>query len=90
MLFRSILMDKELPTDISEQMLALACSVAGVRGAHDLRTRVSGSHWFVQLHLELPGDLPLTQAHALCDQAAAAIHRKYPRAEVLVHADPVP
>ncbi|RWU23958.1 divalent metal cation transporter FieF [Pseudomonas alkylphenolica] len=85
----SILMDQELPGDISEQMLKLACSVPGVRGAHDLRTRVSGSHWFVQLHLELPGDLPLTAAHALCDQAAAAIHAKYPRAEVLVHADPV-
>jgi cation diffusion facilitator family transporter len=85
----AILMDQELPGDISEQMLALACSVPGVRGAHDLRTRVSGSHWFVQVHLELPGDLPLTQAHALCDQAAAAIHDKFPRAEVLVHADPV-
>ncbi|TDF85830.1 cation diffusion facilitator family transporter [Pseudomonas sp. H9] len=85
----SILMDQELPGDIGEQMLALACSVPGVRGAHDLRTRVSGSHWFVQVHLELPGDLPLTQAHDLCEQAAAAIHGKYPRAEVLVHADPV-
>ncbi|MEG1040129.1 MAG: cation diffusion facilitator family transporter [Pseudomonas sp.] len=86
----SILMDQELPGDISEQMLALACGVPGVRGAHDLRTRVSGSHWFVQVHLELPGDLPLTQAHELCDRAAAAIHGKYPKAEVLVHADPVP
>ncbi|MBH3430795.1 cation diffusion facilitator family transporter [Pseudomonas alkylphenolica] len=85
----AILMDQELPGDISEQMLQLACSIPEVRGAHDLRTRVSGSHWFVQLHLELPGDLPLTEAHALCDQAAAAIHAKYPRAEVLVHADPV-
>ncbi|MFQ6575073.1 cation diffusion facilitator family transporter [Pseudomonas sp. UM16] len=85
----AILMDQELPGDISERMLALACSVPGVRGAHDLRTRVSGSHWFVQVHLELPGDLPLTQAHALCDQAAAAIHGRYPKAEVLVHADPV-
>lgn len=86
----SILMDQELPGDISERMLTLACAVPGVRGAHDLRTRVSGSHWFVQLHLELPGDLPLTQAHELCERAAAAIHGKYPKAEVLVHADPVP
>ncbi|PSS56843.1 cation diffusion facilitator family transporter [Pseudomonas sp. BBP2017] len=85
----SILMDEELPGDISEQMLTLACSVPGVRGAHDLRTRVSGSHWFVQVHLELPGNMPLTDAHVLCDQAAAAIHGKYPKAEVLVHADPV-
>ena len=85
----AILMDKELPGDVSEQMLALACSVPGVLGAHDLRTRVSGNHWFVQVHLELPGAMPLTEAHGLCDEAAAAIHRAYPKAEVLVHADPV-
>ncbi|NER61122.1 cation diffusion facilitator family transporter [Pseudomonas sp. MAFF212428] len=83
------LMDKELPGEVSEQMLALVCSVPGVLGAHDLRTRVSGNHWFVQVHLELPGAMPLTEAHGLCDAAAAAIHRAYPKAEVLVHADPV-
>ncbi|MCO7513284.1 cation diffusion facilitator family transporter [Pseudomonas guariconensis] len=85
----AILMDKELPADIGERMLELACAIPGVRGAHDLRTRVSGSHWFVQLHLELPGELPLHEAHELCEQASQAIRQRYPRADVLVHADPV-
>ncbi|VEF13004.1 cation efflux protein [Pseudomonas fluorescens] len=85
----SVLMDEELPTDVSQHMLELACSVPGVLGAHDLRTRISGNHWFVQLHLELPGELTLSVAHGISDQAADAIHKAYPRAEVLVHADPV-
>lgn len=84
----SVLMDEELPTDVSQHMLELACSVPGVLGAHDLRTRISGNHWFVQLHLELPGELTLSVAHGISDQAAAAIHKEYPKAEVLVHADP--
>lgn len=84
----AILMDKELGPEVSEQMLALACAVPGVLGAHDLRTRMSGNHWFVQLHLELPGRLDLSAAHALCDEVEAAIKAHYPRAEVLVHADP--
>jgi len=84
----AILMDRELSEDISEHMLALACQVPGVLGAHDLRTRMSGNHWFVQLHLELPGELSLSAAHDLCDQVEAAIHQEYPQAEVLVHADP--
>ena len=84
----AVLMDEELPTDVSQHMLTLACSVPGVLGAHDLRTRISGSHWFVQLHLELPGELTLSVAHALSDRAAQAIREVYPRAEVLVHADP--
>ncbi|AGL87127.1 cation diffusion facilitator family transporter [Pseudomonas protegens] len=84
----SVLMDQELPPDVSQHMLELACSVPGVLGAHDLRTRISGSHWFVQLHLELPGELTLSVAHGISDQAADAIQKAYPRAEVLVHADP--
>ncbi|MBH3407800.1 cation diffusion facilitator family transporter [Pseudomonas glycinae] len=85
----SVLMDEELPTDVSQHMLELACGVPGVLGAHDLRTRISGNHWFVQLHLELPGELTLSVAHGISDQAADAIHKAYPRAEVLVHADPI-
>ncbi|MFJ4145058.1 cation diffusion facilitator family transporter [Pseudomonas sp. NPDC089734] len=84
----SVLMDEELPPDVSQRMLELACSVPGVLGAHDLRTRISGNRWFVQLHLELPGSLTLSVAHALCDDVAEAIHQRYPKAEVLVHADP--
>src|SRR5476649_2288206 len=85
----AVLMDEELPTDVSERMMELACGVPGVLGAHDLRTRISGNHWFVQLHLELPGELTLSVAHGISDQAADAIHAAYPRAEVLVHADPL-
>lgn len=84
----AVLMDEELPVDVSAHMLELACSVPGVLGAHDLRTRISGNHWFVQLHLELPGNLTLSVAHGISDRAAEAIHREYPKAEVLVHADP--
>ncbi|MEO6675780.1 MAG: cation diffusion facilitator family transporter [Pseudomonas sp.] len=84
----AVLMDEELPPDVSQHMLELACGVPGVLGAHDLRTRISGNHWFVQLHLELPGELTLSVAHGISDQAADAIHAAYPRAEVLVHADP--
>ncbi|MGF6458847.1 cation diffusion facilitator family transporter [Pseudomonas frederiksbergensis] len=84
----AVLMDEELPPGVSQHMLELACSVPGVLGAHDLRTRISGNQWFVQLHLELPGELTLSVAHGISDQAADAIHAAYPRAEVLVHADP--
>lgn len=84
----SVLMDSELAPEHSQRMHQLACSVPGVLGAHDLRTRVSGSHWFVQLHLELPGELTLNQAHQLCEAVEQAIRSEFPRAEVLVHPDP--
>lgn len=85
----AILMDKELPVAVSEDMASRVLAIEGVLGVHDLRTRVSGNQWFVQLHIELPGQLPLHHAHGLCVQASAVIRQQYPKADVMVHADPV-
>lgn len=85
----AVLMDQELAAELSERMLLLACGVDGVLGAHDLRTRRSGMHWFVQLHVEIPGELSLQQAHELCEQVENAIRGEFAQAEVLVHADPL-
>lgn len=85
----AVLMDEELPPDVGTRMLELAGAVPGVLGVHELRTRVSGSYWFVQMHVELPADMPLQAAHDLGQQAATAIRNAYPRAEVLVHIDPI-
>lgn len=85
----AVLMDEELAPEVSARMQELACAVPGVLGVHDLRTRISGTRWFVQLHLELPEELPLKLAHGLCVAVEKAIREQYPRAEVLVHADPV-
>ena len=84
------LMDRELPLDIQQQILDAARSQPAVLGVHDLRTRQSGQTRFVQLHLELDGDLPLAQAHAVADQVDAAIRELLPGAEVIIHQDPVP
>ena len=84
----AVLMDEELPGETSQHMYELANAVPGVLGAHDLRTRISGTRWFVQLHLELPGEMSLSQAHEHCVAVEQAICAQYPQAEVLVHADP--
>lgn len=84
-----ILMDHELPEEVRKETLALARAVPGIVDVHDLRTRESGQHWFMQLHLELPGDLSLTDAHELGEQVRRAIEQRFPQADVLVHKDPV-
>ncbi|TBU90918.1 cation diffusion facilitator family transporter [Phytopseudomonas dryadis] len=84
-----VLMDQELAPQVSTRMQALACAVPGVLGVHDLRTRLSGTRWFVQLHVELPGSLDLATAHARCEAVATAIRSEFAKAEVLVHADPL-
>ncbi len=83
------LMDRELPAGVQARILAAARRPAAVRGVHDLRTRQAGQVPFVQLHLELDGDLPLREAHAVADEVDAAIRELLPGAEVIIHQDPV-
>ena len=84
----AILMDHELPDDVRAASLAIARAVPDVIDVHDLRTRQSGHHWFMQLHLELPATLTLADAHARGEQVRLAIIERYPQADVLVHKDP--
>jgi ferrous-iron efflux pump FieF len=82
------LMDRELGPEIEEQILTIARREPEVRGIHDLRTRQSGQMRFVQLHLELDGDLALVRAHSIADRIEREIAALLPDAEVIIHQDP--
>lgn len=83
-----LLMDTEFDPALRKQIEDVVRAQKQVYGLHDLRTRRSGTQDFVQFHLELDGEMPLHQAHAICDEVAAAVQQLLPRAEVIVHADP--
>ena len=55
---------------------------------HKLRTRRSGGGEFIDFHLQMKGDMPLAQAHALSDIIVLDIKRDLPRAHVLIHLEP--
>jgi len=82
------LLDRELPESRRRLIRDTANRHAGVYGIHDLRTRSSGRIDFIELHLELDGDMPLRQAHRIADEVAAAIRREIPAADVVIHQDP--
>ncbi len=86
----NMLMDKALPAATVEQIRAAALSVEGVMGVHDLRTREAGGRKFVDMHLDLDGNITLNSAHAIGLQAADKIKALFDgAADVVVHHDPV-
>lgn len=82
------LMDRELPEEDRLTIARLALAHREVCAIHDLRTRSSGRDHFIQLHVEMDGQLPLVQAHDIADAVEAEIRAAFPDAEVLVHQDP--
>lgn len=58
-----------------------------IEGYHGLKTRTAGRTLFVEIHIELPGEMPLRDAHERGDAVWEAILTVDPDAHVLVHVD---
>lgn len=84
----NVLMDRELPEAERVRIAALVMEEPGARGLHDLRTRNAGTGSFIELHLELDGDLTLTAAHEVADRVELRLRAAFTNAEVLVHQEP--
>ncbi len=83
------LMDRELPDDVRDQIIAEVFKQPDVVALHDMKTRASGGHYIIQLHLELDPAQQLVRAHKVADQVEALLENLFPSAEVLIHQDPV-
>jgi ferrous-iron efflux pump FieF len=82
------LMDQELSDDEREEIREIAQSHPQVIAAHDLRTRIAGPTAFIQIHIEMDGEMSLLRAHEISDEVEAMLRRAYPNAEIIIHQDP--
>ena len=83
-----ILMDRELADEDRARIREIVTAHEDVHGMHDLRTRSSGAHVFIQMHLELDAQMTLLKAHEVTDAVTAELLAVYPNAEVIIHEDP--
>jgi len=81
------LMDQELPDGLREEIKKIALQHPEVRNLHELRTRSSGRQIFIQLHLEMDGELKLKEAHQIASEVEIEICKAFPNAEVIIHED---
>ena len=82
------LMDREFPDADRARIQQIVRAHPEVRDLHDLRTRSSGHTGFVQLHLEMDGNMSLYRAHRISDEVALEIRKAFPNADVIIHEDP--
>ena len=55
---------------------------------HDLRTRMSGAERYVDLHLVVPKNQPVADAHEFCDHLEKDIKEQIPNLSILIHIEP--
>lgn len=56
---------------------------------HDLRTRVAGSHRFIDMHIQLPEEVTVGNAHKYCDMIEDELSKSYENLSVTTHVEPV-
>jgi cation diffusion facilitator family transporter len=84
-----ILSDRIVISDADLERVVM--SVPGVLGCHHIRTRGAVDHVFLDLHVWLPPDLRLTEAHDLSHVVKDRLMAKYPQiADAVIHIEPPP
>jgi cation diffusion facilitator family transporter len=55
---------------------------------HDLRTRVAGNYRFIDLHIQIPEDVSVGNAHQYCDTIENELNNSYENLTVTIHVEP--
>jgi cation diffusion facilitator family transporter len=83
------LIDVRLPRQEEEQIAsAIKEHTSQLVGFHEMRTRKAGSQRFIDLHLMLPKNVSLEEAHKMCDHLEEDIKNRLPNSSVTIHVEP--
>jgi ferrous-iron efflux pump FieF len=82
------LMDREWAPEKLAGFLEVAGQLTELRRIHDVRTRTSGSHDFVQFHMWVDPAMTVAQAHEMTDAVETGLRAAFPGTEILIHLDP--
>ncbi|MBV8048947.1 MAG: cation transporter [Paludibacterium sp.] len=82
------LMDRAASDEQIARLNECLLATPGVRGVHDLRTRMMGDRIVVDVHLEVDGDLSVREGHAISVAARQRVIAALPVLYVTTHLDP--
>lgn len=83
-----IVLDRELPDKSRQRIMEMVTLHPEIIGMHDLKTRSTGAHTFIQFHIELDPNMTVARAHEIMDDVEAEIRQEFPEAEIIIHTDP--
>jgi cation diffusion facilitator family transporter len=83
------LMDTRLPEREEKELFScIEEHTSQLVGFHEVRTRKAGSQRFIDLHLMLPRNASVEEAHQICDHLEQDIENRLPNSSVTIHVEP--
>ncbi len=85
----SDLLERCLPKEVEDEIISIAQSMPDVSNAHNLRTRRIGSNYAIEMHIRMPGDTPLHEAHETASAIERQLRDKYgSQTHISLHVEP--
>ena len=85
----SILSDQIVVSE--DDVRTVVTRVPSVLGCHQIRSRGSADHVFLDLHVWIDGAMPLTDAHEVSHRVKDRLMERYPQiADAIIHIEPPP
>ena len=83
------IMDEHLYDDLIDQIREIAIHVDGVTGTEKCQVRKVGMRYFIDLHIEVDGDISVRHGHDIAHALKAKLMSELPElADVLMHVEP--
>lgn len=83
------LLDVRLPKSEEDIIVSAIMEHTGqLAGFHEMRTRKAGSQRFIDLHLTLPKNISVEEAHVMCDHLEEDLKKKLSNLNVIIHVEP--
>lgn len=84
------LLEKSLPDDVEDEIVAIAESFEMVKNVHDIRTRGIGSNIAVEMHVMMDGSLTLKETHDTTEAIEEKLREKFGgNTHIAIHVEPV-
>lgn len=83
------LLDVRLPKSEEDTIVSAIMEHTGqLAGFHEMRTRKAGSQRFIDLHLMLPKNISVEEAHGMCDHLEEDLREKLANISITIHVEP--
>ncbi len=84
------LLEKSLPREVEERILAIILSHSEVSLPHHLRTRYIGNNIAIEVHVRMDGAMPLKDAHEVTKRIEASLKEEFgAETHIGIHMEPV-
>lgn len=82
------LIDRRLPDNEVSTIKSIVETHEGILSCHQLRSRLSGNERYIDMHIVVPNQLTVVEAHEVADKLEKEIADALTPAHVVIHVDP--